>query len=230
VPTLDFDTKLKEISVVIKEYGETDTELNTSKSLKNLADKIINDEPLFQFFLDGSRRTYKVDDIEINRNVFPIIAGQIGVACCQRKSPDNFKCVEFENKLVLTLPRSANPNATEAKLFFNNLKDKVYNNEIEDKVPDYDSTERYPRSVLKFSTDKQKSSVHPTQKPVELMKYLIKTYTNKGETVLDFTMGSGTTGVAVEELNRDGDYNLSFYGIELDEGYFNIAKERIEKV
>ena len=112
----------------------------------------------------------------------------------------------------------------------NNLKDKVYNNEIEDKVPNYDSTERYPRSVLKFSTDKQKSSVHPTQKPVELIKYLIKTYTNKGDIILDFTMGSGTTGVAVEELNRDEDYNLSFYGIELDEGYFNIAKERIEKV
>ena len=62
------------------------------------------------------------------------------------------------------------------------------------------------------------------------MKYLIKTYTNKGETVLDFTMGSGSTGVAVEELNREEEYNLSFYGIELDEGYFNISKERIEKV
>ena len=112
----------------------------------------------------------------------------------------------------------------------NNLKDKVYNNEIEEKVTDYDSTERYPRSVLKFSTDKQKSALHPTQKPVELMKYLIKTYANKGDIILDFTMGSGTTGVAVVELNRDEDLDLKFIGIELDENYFNIAKDRIESV
>lgn len=109
----------------------------------------------------------------------------------------------------------------------NNLKDKVYNNEIEDKITDYDSTERYPRSVLKFSTDKQKSTLHPTQKPVALMKYLIKTYSNKGDIILDFTMGSGTTGVAVEELNRDEDLDLSFIGIENDDKYFDIAKERI---
>ena len=64
--------------------------------------------------------------------------------------------------------------------------------------------------------------VHPTQKPVALMEYLIKTYTNENETVLDFTMGSGTTGVAAKNLNR------KFIGIELDEVYFNIAKDRIE--
>ena len=81
---------------------------------------------------------------------------------------------------------------------------------------------RYPKSILKFNTNKSKSK-HPTQKPVELMEYLIKTYTNEGETVLDFTMGSGTTGVACKNLNR------KFIGIELDENYFNIAKERIEK-
>lgn len=105
----------------------------------------------------------------------------------------------------------------------NNKKDKVYQNEIADKVTDYDSTERYPLSVLKFSTDKQKSTLHPTQKPVALMEYLIKTYTNENELVLDFTMGSGTTGVACKKLNRD------FIGIELDDKYFEIAKDRINK-
>ncbi len=105
VPTLDFDSKEKEISVVVKEFGETDTHLNTSKSLKQLADKIINNDPLFHFFLDGSRRTYKVDDIEINRNVYPILAGQIGVACCQRNDPSQFKCAEFEHSLVFSLPK-----------------------------------------------------------------------------------------------------------------------------
>ena len=82
--------------------------------------------------------------------------------------------------------------------------------------------ERFPRSVIKISNDNHKS-LHPTQKPVALLEYLIKTYTNEGETVLDNCMGSGSTGVACKNLNR------KFIGIELDENYFNIAKERIEK-
>lgn len=102
--------------------------------------------------------------------------------------------------------------------------DKVYCNEIPDTVPNYSSTERYPRNVIKFSTDKQKETLHPTQKPVALMEYLIKTYTNDGEIVLDFTMGSGTTGVACKNLNR------SFIGIEADSNYFNIASNRINKL
>ena len=80
----------------------------------------------------------------------------------------------------------------------------------------------YPKSVLKISNANKKGKVHPTQKPVALMEYLIKTYTNENELVLDFTMGSGTTGVACVNLNRD------FIGIEMDEEYFNIAKTRIE--
>lgn len=86
------------------------------------------------------------------------------------------------------------------------------------------------QNVQLFSTDKQKVKLHPTQKPVALMKYLIKTYINKGESILDFTMGSGTTGVAVAELNKEEDLDLSFYGIELDDKYFKEAKERIEGV
>jgi len=78
----------------------------------------------------------------------------------------------------------------------------------------------YPKNILQFSS--VGSPIHPTQKPVALMEYLIKTYTNEGETVLDFTMGSGTTGVAAKNLGRD------FIGIELDKDYYNIAKERIE--
>lgn len=81
---------------------------------------------------------------------------------------------------------------------------------------------KYPKNVLTFSNASQKDKLHPTQKPVALLEYLIKTYTQEGETVLDFTMGSGSTGVAARNLNRN------FIGIELDEKYFNIAKERIE--
>ena len=84
--------------------------------------------------------------------------------------------------------------------------------------------ENYPTNILRFNNSSNKErGLHPTQKPVALMEYLIKTYTNEGETVLDFTMGSGTTGVACRNLNRN------FIGIELDENYFNIAKKRIEE-
>ena len=81
-------------------------------------------------------------------------------------------------------------------------------------------THRYPKNVIEIKRDK---GLHPTQKPVALMEYLIKTYTNEGDTVLDFTMGSGSTGVACINTNR------KFIGIELDENYFKIAQERIHK-
>jgi site-specific DNA-methyltransferase (adenine-specific) len=84
-------------------------------------------------------------------------------------------------------------------------------------------THRYPTNLITISNADQTKKVHPTQKPVALMEYLIKTYTNEGETVLDFTMGSGTTGVACKKLNRD------FIGIELDADYFKIASDRIAK-
>ena len=77
----------------------------------------------------------------------------------------------------------------------------------------------YPSNILKFNADR---GLHPTQKPVSLLEYLIKTYTNENELVLDFTMGSGSCGIASINTNR------KFIGIELDENYFNTAKERIE--
>ena len=80
---------------------------------------------------------------------------------------------------------------------------------------------RYPLSIIKMSRDGNR--IHPTQKPIALLEYLIRTYTNEGETVLDFTAGSGSTGVACVNTNR------RFIGIELDEGYFNIARKRIEE-
>ena len=83
---------------------------------------------------------------------------------------------------------------------------------------------RYPRSIQKFTTDKAKGSFHPTQKPILLLEYLINTYSKQFETVLDFTMGSGSTGVACINTNRN------FYGIELDTTYFEIANKRIEDI
>ena len=84
-------------------------------------------------------------------------------------------------------------------------------------------TEKYPTSILTYSNASQKGRLHPTQKPTELLEYLIKTYTKEYEVVLDNCMGSGSTGIACLNTNRN------FIGIELDKTYFEIAKNRIEK-
>lgn len=90
-----------------------------------------------------------------------------------------------------------------------------------DMVRTKNTGERYPLTILKFKRDKEK--LHPTQKPVDLLRYLIKTYTEEGDTVLDNCMGSGSTGVACINTNR------KFIGIELDVDYYNIAKQRIDE-
>lgn len=87
----------------------------------------------------------------------------------------------------------------------------------------YDSTERYPKSVLFFPTDKQKESLHPTQKPLGIIEYLVYTYTNEGDLVLDNCAGSGTTGIACIRTKRN--YVL----IEKEEKYFEIINQRIKK-
>lgn len=87
--------------------------------------------------------------------------------------------------------------------------------------PYEDNGYRYPCDILNINREKLGSTVHPTQKPLELLEWLIKTYTNEEAIVLDNCMGSGSTGVACINTNR------KFIGIELDENYFNIAKERI---
>lgn len=89
------------------------------------------------------------------------------------------------------------------------------------KATGYDSTERYPRSVQVFATDKQTNNLHPTQKPVALFEYLIKTYTNPGDLVLDNCMGSGTTAVACVNTERN------YIGFEMDEGYYKASLQRI---
>ena len=86
----------------------------------------------------------------------------------------------------------------------------------------YEAFTGFPTDVLEFKSITGKSCLHPTQKPVDLLEYLIRTYTNENDLVLDFTMGSGSTGVACINTNR------KFIGVEINEKYFNIAKDRIE--
>ena len=121
-----------------------------------------------------------------------------------------------------------NPQMTKGKSYNKGIrkkqtKDDVYGSFNQTEVKSEGN--RYPRDVLYFKTaETEGKTFHKTQKPVKLMEYLIKTYTNENETVLDFTMGSGSTGVAAKNLNR------SFIGIEMDNKYFEIAKERINKL
>lgn len=97
----------------------------------------------------------------------------------------------------------------------------VYN--ADSKTVKYDSTERYPRSVLTFKADTQQSSLHPTQKPLSLYRYLIRTYTNRNNIILDNAMGSGTTLKAAQDEGRQA------VGIELSEDYCKIAVERLQQ-
>lgn len=94
----------------------------------------------------------------------------------------------------------------------NNKKPKEYQ----------DNGLRFPLQIVTFQRDILSNNLHPTQKPLKLMEYLVKTFTNENDVVLDFTMGSGTTGLACKNLNR------KFIGIELKEEYFNIAKNRLK--
>jgi site-specific DNA-methyltransferase (adenine-specific) len=101
-------------------------------------------------------------------------------------------------------------------------KTQIYGKVKEDSVYEGGNTDRYPRSVIIFASDKQTCCLHPTQKPVALCEYLIKTYSNENDIVLDSCMGSGTTGIACLNTNR------KFIGIEKEKQYFDIAKKRID--
>ena len=125
----------------------------------------------------------------------------------------------YNAQLIKKDPKNVRPSKKKA------IQSSVYGKEggeLKRAIPD---DMGYPNECLFFNgkSGKQKDQFHPTQKPIALMEYLIKTYTNENETVLDFTMGSGSTGVACVNTNRN------FIGIEQDEKYFDIATKRINE-
>ena len=135
---------------------------------------------------------------------------------CKNKTIYNPQMTKAEPKNMRDRAKNIKKETTES--IYGLQKKYIKNNDLEHL--------RYPQSVFRHSGQAKEINnrrYHPTQKPVALLEYLIKTYTNEGETVLDFTMGSGSTGVAAKNLNRN------FIGIELDEEYFEIAKKRIEE-
>jgi len=121
VPKLQYDDKQ---DIVVKRLGETDKGLRYSKSLKEYAIKEQGNQ-LFKFFLDGSRRTYKVDDIAFDNKIYPVIAGQIGVGVCYRENKDTFKSFQINNPLAISLPSVLNSGGKNDELFFNQLLEKV---------------------------------------------------------------------------------------------------------
>lgn len=153
----------------------------------------------------------------------------------KKNAGSNFGCVKYqpmrehENILVFgknkvtynpIMQERAESGKARVKTVVNyNTNTEVYGDSFDKKISSQRPELRYPSSVQLFNRER---GLHPTQKPVPLLEYLIKTYSNEGDTVLDNCMGSGSTGVAAKNLNRN------FIGIELDEKYFKIAKERIE--
>ena len=121
------------------------------------------------------------------------------------------------------IPMKYNPQKTEGKPYKqkSGRMSENWKGGLNNVVTDNRDGLRHPKTIQKFNRDK---GFHPTQKPVALLEYLIKTYTNENDIVLDNCMGSGSTGVACVNTNRN------FIGIELDEKYFKIAKKRIEKI
>ena len=135
----------------------------------------------------------------------------------------NIENKEFRAELIRKFdeknPRVYNPQMTEGKEY---VSGGGYVKHLDQFVEGGNvSNKRYPTSIIEFATGKSKS-VHPTQKPTALLEYLIKTYTNEGMTVFDATMGSGSTGVACKNTNRD------FIGIEMNDEYYDIACKRVE--
>jgi len=136
--------------------------------------------------------------------------------------------VVFSNGKELYNPQGIRKKGTIVKR--GKTKTTIYRAHIGSRMRDVDRSAgyiqeycNYPHDIIKFKTSASAGRLHPTQKPVALMEYLIKTYTNEGETVLDFTMGSGTTGVACKRTGR------RFIGCERDKDYFDIATRRIDQ-
>jgi len=148
--------------------------------------------------------------------------GHLNAKKCPMKAHENI-LVFYKNKPTY------NPQKTEghkrkvskSEHKINCIESEVYNKG--QKLTSYDSTERYPRSVLKFASDKQKSKLHPTQKPLALVDYLVKTYSNVGDLILDNTCGSGTTAIAC--IDNERNYIL----MDNDIHWVNVSLKRIDE-
>lgn len=151
----------------------------------------------------------------LNANKMPMKRHEI-ISVFYKKTPKYNKIYEQRNPNSHSLGESENYLKSEGetcKNVYGGIKDK--------KRINYDKEKRNPTSIIEFSKGNNKNKLHVTQKPIELMEYLIRTYSNENDTILDFTMGSASTGIASINLNR------KFIGIEKDNHYYDVAYNRI---
>lgn len=190
----------------------------------NGAIALFGSEPFSSFLRMSNIKKYRYDIIwekERPTNIFTI-KKQVGkvhenISIFYKKQPTYNP--QFEKAIQ---PTNNNKNKNKSQQSKMN-KTEVFGDFVFEISDTYDNSKRYPRSIIKVNRGTKSIRLHPTQKPVALIEYLVKTYTNEGDLVLDNCMGSGTTGVACKHLGRN------FIGIELDDKYFQIAKNRIER-
>tara|TARA_R100001198_G_scaffold32445_1_gene17270 strand:+ start:1124 stop:1852 length:729 start_codon:yes stop_codon:yes gene_type:complete len=193
---IDFDLMWEQLNRIIKPNG---------------AIVLFGSEPFSSALRMSNIKNYKYDWVWDKRM-------KVGMLNCKR-----MPLRRHEDVMVFNAKNVYNPQMTKGKFRNKKIqtsKDFQTYGQLKNPIDNFND-DYYPSSIIEFSNANQKRKQHPTQKPVELMEYLIKTYTNENETVLDFTMGSGSTGVACVNTNRN------FIGIELDDKYFDIAKQRI---
>ena len=195
---IDFDLMWEQLNRIIKPNG---------------AIVLFGSEPFSSALRMSNIKNYKYDWVWNKRM-------KVGMLNCKR-----MPLRQHEDILVFNAKNVYNPQMTKGKFRNKKIqpsKDFQTYGQLKNPIDNFND-DYYPSSIIEFSNAKQVGKVHPTQKPVLLMEYLIKTYTNENETVLDFTMGSGSTGVACVNTNR------SFIGIEMDDKYFEIANKRIQE-
>jgi site-specific DNA-methyltransferase (adenine-specific) len=200
---IDFDLMWEQLNRIIKPNG---------------AIVLFGSEPFSSALRMSNVKNYRYDWIwEKTKASAPMLANKMPMKRHENISIFYKKLPTYNPQMVFVGIKDKRKTFTERKINYEGYDAKITTKAKKD------NGYRHPNTVQIFNNSNKTNLLHPTQKPVELMEYLIKTYTNENETVLDFTMGSGSTGVASKNLNRN------FIGIEMDNNYFNIAVERINK-
>lgn len=211
-------------------YGVTNNDKDISLPFDKLweqYERIIKDDGAIVLFGQG---LFYIDLVNSNRKLFKydlvwdkvLTSGFLNAKRMPLRQHEQIAV--FYKKLPTYNPQFTKGEPNHSK---GNIEIKTYENRNYGEYKSVQTTftdDKYPTSIVKFSKPHPSTAKHRTEKPVELLKWLIKTYTNEGDKVLDNCMGSGSTGEACILTKRD------FIGIELDENYFNIAKERLDKI
>ena len=209
VPSIDYDDN-QEIAMARQYIGETDRGLTTSKSLHEKSIQVKkHNKPIFRYFLDGSRRTYKVDDIAYNERIYPIIAGQIGVGCCERKSPSQFQKAALNKRNVLVLPDCADKDDDDV-LFYNNLKKKINQiGVVEKRGIQIDKILSYEDKVLKEGEKYEHKGIAKIQdEMIEEEKELVISLVEQGKlTYDDYLLKDGS--LEYKDVRKYGHRELS---------------------